>query len=164
MPMTERLHQFLQREQAAYRTVPHQEAYTAQAVATATHVGGRQIAKVVVARDKSGHYLMLVLPGSCRADLAALRDIAGTGKLTLASETEVAALFPDTEVGAEPPFGGLWDLPVYVDRCFARHGEVFFKAGNHHEVVAMPYEAYERLARPVVGEFCLHARPDSLLE
>jgi Ala-tRNA(Pro) deacylase len=164
MPITERLQQFLQRERVPYRTVPHQEAYTAQAVATATHVGGRHIAKVVLARDKSGHYLMLVLPASCRADLAALRDVAGTGKLTLASETEVAALFPDTEVGAEPPFGGLWGLPVYVDRCFARQGEVFFKAGNHHEVVAMPYETYERLARPVAGEFCLHARPGPLGE
>jgi Ala-tRNA(Pro) deacylase len=66
------------------------------------------------------------------------------------------ALFPDCETGAMPPFGQLYGLPVWVDACFPKAGEFAFQAGNHHEVVRMQYAEYERLARPVVAEFCRH--------
>ena len=55
-----------------------------------------------------------------------------------------------------PPFGGLYGLPVYVDACFPRSEEIVFQAGNHREVVRMKYAEFERLARPVVAEFCRH--------
>jgi Ala-tRNA(Pro) deacylase len=57
-----------------------------------------------------------------------------------------------------PPFGNLYDLPTYLDACFPRADEFVFQAGNHHEVVRMRYEDYERVVRPVVGEYCMHAR------
>jgi Ala-tRNA(Pro) deacylase len=66
------------------------------------------------------------------------------------------ALFPDCETGAEPPFGSLYGLPVWVDACFPAAGDFTFQAGNHHEVVRMKYAEYERLAKPVVAEFCRH--------
>jgi hypothetical protein len=51
-----------------------------------------------------------------------------------------------------------------IDACFPRSEEFVFRAGNHHEVVRMRYEDYERLVRPVVGEFCLHAREKQVNE
>jgi Ala-tRNA(Pro) deacylase len=71
-------------------------------------------------------------------------------------EEELAGLFPDCEAGAMPPFGHLYGMPVYVDACFPKAGEFAFQAGNHHEVVRMRYSEYERLARPVVADFCRH--------
>ena len=70
----------------------------------------------------------------------------------------MARLFPDCELGAIPPFGHLYGMPVYVDACFPRGGDIVFQAGNHREVVRMAYRDYERLAKPVAGEFCLHER------
>lgn len=158
MGLSERLRTFLDRNAVSVRTITHPETHRAQAVAVAAAVPSGQEAKVVVVRDLERRYLMLVLPAACRLDLQAVRDAGGTGRLELASEQELEALFPDCEIGAMPPFGNLYGLPVYVDRCFSREREVFFEAGNHHEVVGMPYEAYERLVTPVVGEFCLHER------
>jgi Ala-tRNA(Pro) deacylase len=158
MAMSERLQRFLEAEAVPYQSVPHAEAFTAHEVAEASHVSGRRLAKVLVAHEHDGRYLMLVLPAPCRVDLATLRDTAGSRRLSLATEDELADLFPDCEVGAMPPFGNLYDLPVYVDACLPRAGDVYFQAGNHHEIVRMPYDQFERLARPVVGEFCRHAR------
>ena len=71
-------------------------------------------------------------------------------------EPDVQSLCGDCETGAMPPFGALYDMPLYVDACFPRDQEIVFQAGNHHEVVRMSYEEYERLARPVVADFCAH--------
>ena len=76
--------------------------------------------------------------------------------LALATEEDLARLFPDCEVGAMPPFGGLYGLPVYVDSCFRQVPEFVFQGGNHHEVVAMSFADYLRLAEPLVGQFCFH--------
>jgi Ala-tRNA(Pro) deacylase len=54
-----------------------------------------------------------------------------------------------------PPFGHLYGLPMFVDPCLAGD-EVFFQAGNHHEVVRMRWNDFERLASPFIGDTCLH--------
>jgi Ala-tRNA(Pro) deacylase len=158
MGLNERLGRFLDEEKVDYQLLPHREAFTAQEVAQVSHVPGRELAKALVVREDVGHHLMLVLPAACRVDLTALKTAAGARKLSLASEAEFKHLFPDCETGAMPPFGNLYGLPVYIDACFPRAEPFFFQAGNHHEVVRMAYQDYERLVRPVVGEFCLHAR------
>lgn len=158
MAVTERLRRVLDEQHVDYRLLPHREAFTAQEVAQASHVPGRELAKALVIREDAARYVMLVLPATCRVDLAALGQERGSRRLSLASEGEITQLFPDCETGAMPPFGNLYDLPVYVDACLARSADVFFQAGNHHEVVRMRYPDYERLVQPVAGEFCLHAR------
>lgn len=156
--ITERVRRLLEGERACYETLPHQEAFTAQQVAESSHVSGRRVAKVLILKEHDGRYLMAVLPAPCRVDLAALREAAGTRRLGLATEGELVGLFPDCATGTMPPFGNLYNVPVYVDACFPRAGDFFFQAGTHGEIVRMSYEDFERLVRPVVGEFCLHER------
>jgi Ala-tRNA(Pro) deacylase len=158
--INDRLKRLLDEHRTPYETLPHREVFTAQEVAEASHVSGRQLAKVLVVREegKGGRHLMVVLPAACRLDLTSLREGARTRKLSLVGENELAGLFPDCELGAMPPFGGLYDLPVYIDACFPKAQDFLFQPGNHHEVVRIRYEDYERLVHPVVGEFCLHER------
>jgi Ala-tRNA(Pro) deacylase len=161
MALNDRLKHFLAQQKIEYDTLPHREVFTAQEVAATTHVPGRQLAKVILVREDGKGYLMAVLPASCRLDVSTLTAVSGKRKLSLAGEDEVGRVFPDCEIGAMPPFGNLYDLPVYVDACFPREKELYFQAGNHHEVVRMRYGEYERLVRPVAGEFCLHEGPDA---
>jgi Ala-tRNA(Pro) deacylase len=156
--LTQRVQQLLDAGGTGYGVLSHREVFTAQEVAETSHVSGRRLAKVLIAKERDGRYLMVVLPAPCRVDLAAVRDAASTRRLSLATEAELAGLFPDCDTGAMPPFGNLYNLPVYVDACFSRDGDFFFQAGNHQEVVRIRYEEFERLAHPVVGEFCLHER------
>jgi len=164
MAVNERLKWFLDQQKIAYQTLPHREVFTAQEVAAATHVSGRQLAKVVVVRENDGGHLMVVLPAACRVDLTALKAVTEKRKLSLAPETEFARLFPDCDAGAMPPFGNLYSMPVYIDACFPRAKDIFFQGGNHREVVQLSYQDYERLVRPTVGEFCLHEREKNITE
>lgn len=156
--LTQRVQKLLEAGGAPYGILPHREVFTAQEVAETSHVAGRRLAKVLIAKEHDGRYLMIVLPAPCRVDLAAVREAARTRRLSLATEGELAGLFPDCDTGAMPPFGNLYNLPVYVDACFPRAGDFFFQAGNHQEIVRIGYEEFERLVHPVVGEFCLHER------
>jgi Ala-tRNA(Pro) deacylase len=150
----ERLEAYLREQGVRYEVTPHAEAYTAQEVAAAEHVPGRQFAKVVIA-EADGKHVMLVLPASGRVDLVRLRAALGAKMARLAREDEFAAEFPDCEAGAMPPFGHLYGLPVYMDRSLADQPRLVFNACSHRETVALSTADYTRLATPAVMEFAV---------
>jgi Ala-tRNA(Pro) deacylase len=152
-----RVQTLLEQEDLDYEKIRHSEAFTALEMAAASGIPGREVAKAVVVRDGGGRYLMAVLPASCRLDLQALARASGHSALTLATEEEIARLFPDCEPGAVPPFGNLYDLPTFVDVCLCEVPEIFFNAGCRREVVGMRVADYVFAARPMLGQFCLHA-------
>ena len=153
--LSERLTKYLEANGVKYEVLRHGEAYTAQEVAASMHVHGRMLVKVVIVKSEKG-FMMVALPADRRVDISTLRADLGLHFAALATEAEFKKIFPDCEAGAMPPFGQLYGLPVWVDACFPKAGEFTFQAGNHHEVVRMRYAEYERLARPVVAEFCRH--------
>jgi len=160
MKCKDRLEAYLRENKVPFQVQHHPKAFTAQEIAASEHIPGKMLAKVVIV-FADGKMAMLALPAPFRVDLAKASALLGAKEVRLAREEEFAAAFPDCEVGAMPPFGNLYGLPVYIDACFPPAQDFFFQAGNHHEVVRMRYQEYERLVKPVVGEFCLHEREKS---
>jgi Ala-tRNA(Pro) deacylase len=156
MAVNHRLQSLLVQSRVEYELLQHREAFTAQEVAQTTHVRGRQLAKVVLVRAGRDQYLMAVMPASQHVDLELLAQVSGRKHLELATEGEILRVFSDCEPGAMPPFGNLYDLPIFLDACLAREEHITFQAGNHHEVVRMPFADYERLAGTFAKVACLH--------
>lgn len=155
MPV-DRLKAFLDENDVKYVTISHSEAFTAQEVAAAAHVPGKEMAKTVMV--KIGDELaMVVLPAPDQVDIERLRQVTGTPDLELASEDEFSRRFPGCEVGAMPPFGNLWDMNVFVDERLRENEKIAFNAGSHTELVKLPYGDYERLVEPVVAMVGAHA-------
>jgi len=150
----ERLEAYLRENGVRYELTPHPEAYTAQEVAATEHVSGRQFAKVVIA-DVDGKHVMLVLPAAKRVDLVKLRAALGAKVARLAREEEFASEFPDCEAGAMPPFGNLYQMPVYMDRSLTEQPRIVFNACSHRETVSISTADYHRLASPAVIEFAV---------
>jgi len=144
------LAELLEGENVSYEVVPHERAYTAQGVAAALHVSGRDFAKAVMVKSRDGRLMMAVVPGPRHVDLAALGRVVGV-PVELAREEEFAPLFPGCELGAEPPLGNLYGVPVYVDEGFVKDAEILFNAGTHTEAIRMKYADYARLVHPAVG-------------
>jgi len=130
----------------------HPAAYTAQETAAAEHVPGRYLAKVVIAFADE-RMVMLALPAPERVNLLKLADQMCTEDVRLATEEEFAAIFEDCEVGAMPPFGNMYGLPVYIDKTLARDDHIVFQAGTHTDTIEMAYGDYVRLVRPRVADF-----------
>ena len=154
MTCKERLEKYLRENGVPFQSMTHPEVYTAQEVAAAQHVPGKQLAKVVIA-EADGRMVMLVLPASYLVDFKKLQAILGASKLRLAKE-EFSDIFPDCAIGAMPPFGNLYDIPVYVDRTLTEGSEIVFRAGTHRDTMKIRYADFERLAKPEVGDFSAH--------
>ena len=82
-----------------------------------------------------------------------LREMLGNDHIRLATEAEFKGAFPDCEIGAMPPFGNLYGMPVYVASSLAEDEEISFNAGSHSEVIQMAYEDFEQLSNPMVLDF-----------
>lgn len=150
--MNIRLRNYL--ENVRYVHEIHRTAYTAQELAQEEHVPGKMVAKTVVVKIDDG-FALAVMPATARADFARLKSALGAKEVRLATELEFTGLFPDCEVGAMPPFGNLYGVPVYVDEALARDEEIIFNAGTHQDTIRMRYADFERLAQPRVFAFAL---------
>ena len=151
MPAT-KLKEFLDNHGVKYVSIRHSPAFTAAEVATSAHVAGQDFAKTIVVRIDDS-FALVVLPASRRLVLADLRELLQTPLVRLATEAEIRGLFPDCELGAMPPFGHLYGLPVYVAESLVNEPEIAFNAGTHTEVIKMNYEDFDGLVRPVVLDF-----------
>ncbi|MBI1738549.1 MAG: YbaK/EbsC family protein [Acidobacteria bacterium] len=149
--MSARLKTYLDENKVHYTLMSHSPAYTAQAAAATMHVPGKELAKSVVVTAGSQSALA-VLPASFHVNLKKLGELLGK-PTRLASEQEFISLFPDCELGAMPPFGQLYKLPVYVDRALEGDEEIVFNAGTHRDAIRMKYADFKRLASPQVADF-----------
>jgi len=145
--LSPRLHNYLDQQQSHYATLTHDRTVTAHETASATHLSRQLFAKTVMLKV-DGTLAMMVMPAAYRVDLTRLSRALGGRTVELADETEFKDAFPDCEVGAMPPFGNLYGLPVFVDSRLASQAEIAFNAGTHTDAVRMPYKEFERLAQP----------------
>ena len=152
MAISRTLNAYLDRERVHYDVLSHPEAFRALAIAQTLHTPGKEMAKVVIVKVQE-RFVMTVLPASWNVDLHRLRTVFATHRVRLATEDEIIGLFPDCELGAMPPFGNLYGLPVYVDQSLTEDEEIVFQAGTHLDAIRMRYWDFASLAFPVVEEF-----------
>lgn len=152
MGVLKRLEEYLDGNTVNYRKLHHSPAFTAQETAASAHVPGKELAKTVVVKTDEG-YALVVLPACFKINLKNLRSAMARKRVEIAEEKEFEKMFPDCEVGAMPPFGNLYSLPVYVAKALSDDEEIVFNAGTHTDMIRMSYRDFEKLVKPVVADF-----------
>jgi len=161
MTTLERCLEFLDRTGVWYSHSKHPLGFTAVEVAFAEQLSPHKVAKTVVYASAQG-YGMAVLPADCLIDMRTLGNFLNDAAIHLATEQELGQLFPDCELGAMPPFGNLFNLPVIVDTGISEQEFIAFNAGTHRDMVHMSYGDYARLENPAIGKFAFTAVEQSL--
>jgi Ala-tRNA(Pro) deacylase len=146
------IQEFLNKAHIPYSTVTHPPAFTAQEEAAVTHVPGRDWAKTIVCYADA-EPVLVVLPATLSIDFDKLKDLAGANTLRLATEQEIAGLYPDCEVGAMPPFGPLYHQRVFVDERLTQDHDILFNAGTHTDAIRMRYADFAAAVQPITGNF-----------
>ena len=147
-----RIKEYLDQQNIKYAIITHSPAYTAQEIAASAHIPGKLLAKTVVIK-LDGKLAMAVLPASLKVDLEHLAELTESRTVELATEKEFMNQFPDCEVGAMPPFGYLYGMPVYVADELAEDQVIAFNAGSHSQLIQMAYHDFVRLVQPRTLEF-----------
>lgn len=149
MPIIKKLKELFDETKVSYEVYNHPLAYTAQEIAQRQHFSGNEMAKVVMLKV-DGKLVMAVVTGNQKVDLATVRASLAAYEVSLATEDEFYSKFPGCEIGAMPPFGNLFGLPVYVDPAVTKDEAIYFNAGNHVQTVRIRYTDFEKLVNPQV--------------
>ncbi|TLX72147.1 YbaK/EbsC family protein [Labilibacter sediminis] len=155
MPLS-KLEAYLRNQDVSFNKIVHHKTYTAQRTAADTHISGKEIAKTVIMKIDND-MCMVVLPGNMQVDINLLKEATGAKDVRLATEIEFKDMFENCEVGAMPPFGNLYGMPVYVAEALKEDVFIAFNAGSHSLLIQMKYADFERLVQPTVFKLAYHA-------
>jgi Ala-tRNA(Pro) deacylase len=150
------VHEYLQGRAVAFRDLPHKRTIGARLLARALEEDPARVAKtVVLAAD--GDYVVCVVPADRRVDLVAAARVLGVPSVRVASELECEALFPDSELGAMPPFGSLHGLKTLLDIRLTDGDELIFEGDTHRSALAVQLADFREVERPNIRDISRQA-------
>jgi Ala-tRNA(Pro) deacylase len=147
--IAQKLRSYLEEHGVDYTVDEHPRAVDAQRLAAAEHVSGWDIAKPVLLMV-GGELAMVVVPGAVGVDLEKAQNTLGHNEVRMAREDEFEQVFDDSEGGAEPPFGNLYNVPTFLDEQLHVRPTLTFRAGTHTETVTIDTDVYMRLVEPEI--------------
>ena len=56
-------------------------------------------------------------------------------------------------IGAVPPFGNIFAIPLYMDTSLQSNETIVFNAGLHTKSISLKEVDFEKIAKPMIGEF-----------
>lgn len=143
----ESIQDYLHQQHVPFLRHWHPRAVTAQLLAEALHVTGYRVAKSVIVQA-DGQLHICLIPAVETLDLERVKQVLGCREVRLATEAEFARYFPECEVGAEPPFGRLYGLPVLWDESLGTAQGLLMRAGSHEESLEVSAEDFLALESP----------------
>jgi Ala-tRNA(Pro) deacylase len=157
MSTSPKIKAYLEERRVPFEILEHSLAYTALEIAGAQHIPGREVVKSVIVKANDRFY-MCVLPAIHYLDIERFKQANDVKEARLAHEEEIAALFPEYETGAEPPFGNLYGLKVIVDKILEEDENIVFNAGTHTEMIKMKFKDFAHLVQPEIQEIGTHIK------
>ncbi|MYD09798.1 MAG: hypothetical protein F4X02_07110 [Chloroflexi bacterium] len=157
-PVSRQLVNLLKTNCCWYESFHHQAVRTSEEAAAARPgYGLSQGAKAIILRVKRNQrdkfFVMLVFPADRKFDGKRVKAYFKARDIRFASEAEVSALTGGVQPGGVPPFGSLFDLPVYVAPELFDLEKIVFNAGDRRFSLAMRAADYRLLERPVEFAF-----------
>ncbi|QRM33945.1 aminoacyl-tRNA deacylase [Microvirga sp. VF16] len=143
MAIAATLQKYLDDRDVTYDLISHEPTESSWGTAQISHIPGNRLAKGILLRDRQGYWLA-ILPASHHLLLSDLKLDLGE-RVELASEDEIAEIFPDCVRGAIPPVGECYGLDVIIDSSIDQQPELYFEGGDHATLIHMSQAEFARL-------------------
>lgn len=131
----------------AYDLHEHPLTFTALETARVEGLDPHAFAKTLAVAAADGRRALVALDASDRLDLWKMAHLLGTERARLLTEVELLDLAPRCDVGALPPVGDLFGVPVFADLALREVERLTFHAGSHRHAVRLDRADWERAAR-----------------
>ncbi len=153
MIVYEKIVDFLKQNQVEFKTFEHVPVFTS---AEAAKVRGTKVSQgakaLVMIADKKP--IMIVVPGDRKVDLKEFKSKFKFRDVGMATKEQVFEL-TGVQIGAVPPTGNLFGLPLYIDTHLGENDTIAFNAGEHSRSIEMKYADFVAVTKPILGEFSL---------
>jgi len=150
-PLLEEITDLLESNRIKYRKYEHEPVFNSETAAKAIGVKLAAGAKALILLG-DGKPIMVVLSGADRVDFKKLKNLSEIKNLEMATP-ELVEKISGVKIGAVPPFGNLFNIPLYVDIRLEAEKEIVFSAGSHSVSVQMKYNDFKAITNPIVGNF-----------
>lgn len=156
----QRLIALLDERGASYRLIDHAPEGRTELVSAMRGNTLAQAAKCIVLLVKVGkkvtRYVLAVVPGDARVDLAAVQALLGATYVAFAS-SEVAERLAGSVAGTILPFSFTPELELMADPTLLEHEEIFFNAARLDRSMALRTQDYIALAQPRIERIAARA-------
>jgi Ala-tRNA(Pro) deacylase len=136
---------------ARYRLIDHAPEGRTEVVSELRGNALASAAKCLILLVKTGkkqtRYVLAVVPGDARLDLAAVKALLGATYVAFA-DADKAEQLAGSITGTVLPFSYNERLELIADPTLLDHGELYFNAGRLDRSIALGSDDYLRLAQP----------------
>jgi aspartyl-tRNA synthetase len=147
----DRIKNLLDQNKVDYKVMEHKPVFTSEEAAAVRKSDLKQGAKALIMKaDKKP--IMIVVPADKKVDTSLFKKLYSIKDLEMAKPEEVKMVSGVT-IGAVPPFGNLFKIPLYFDKKLADSEIIFFNAGSHSKSISLKGADLEKVTKPTVGEF-----------
>jgi Ala-tRNA(Pro) deacylase len=146
---------YLDSNKIKYETIEHKTVFTAYDKAATLRIKPNVIGKTLVLKADS-NLIMVLVPGNKNLDLVkikkAVNDFNGKNgrkpvkKVDFISETVIKNKFKGIKLGAIPPFGDIWELPLFADKGLMKEKSIFISAGIYEASFKVSPKIFKNLS------------------
>lgn len=134
-----------------YKAYEHEPVHTSEEAAKVRGTPLSWGAKAILMYADS-EPIMVVVAGDTKIDTKLLKNTISAKDLRMATPQEVEQV-TSVKIGAVPPFGHIFKIPIYMDKKVQENPKVVFNAGRHEKSIEMDESDFEKITKPVIGEF-----------
>ncbi|HEY7669276.1 MAG TPA: YbaK/EbsC family protein [Hyphomicrobium sp.] len=141
------LQQYLDDKHIDYDVLMHKRTHSSEGTARASHVPGERLAKGVVL-TREGGFVVAVVPACSKVRMDVIERMLRC-PVGLASEDEIAELFPDCDTGAVPPIAEAYAVDAFVDESLDTQPDVYLEGGDHRSLIHISGDEFRALMKDV---------------
>jgi Ala-tRNA(Pro) deacylase len=141
------LQQYLDDKHIDYDVLVHKRTHCAQDTVRASHVPGERLAKAVVL-TREGGFVVAVVPACAKVSLDTIERLLRC-RVGMATEDEIAEIFPDCAAGAVPPVPEAYAVDAFIDVSLDEQPDVYLEGGDHRSLVHISGEQFRALMQGV---------------
>ncbi|MET0069582.1 MAG: YbaK/EbsC family protein [Candidatus Thiodiazotropha sp.] len=143
MSISNTVRTYMEGQSIPYEVITHKHTQSSIESAGAAHIKSHSLAKAVIVKEGE-EFMMVVVPSDYHVHMGKLHQLLERD-VGLATEGELAQLFPDCDLGAIPPLGTAFKLITLVDRALLNRPEIYFESGDHEHLIKVTGEEFAHL-------------------
>jgi len=123
----------LSHDKIEHEVIEHKAVYTSEEAAKVRGTELKQGCKALLCKGDKG-FLQIVVSGNKEINFDKVKSFLKFKELVLADAEEVKKV-SGVNIGSVPPFGNLFEVPVYIDNSVLGNEEIAFNAGSHNKSI-----------------------------
>ena len=153
MPIPQKITKYLEAKKLKYKTIKHKTVYTAFDKAATLKVPEKIVGKTLVIRLDRG-FAFVLIPANKNLDKNKLKKNCKAKTINFVKEAWMKKKLKGVKIGAVPPFGAIFKLPIFVDSNFLKNPEIIINSGDYNwSIKTTPANFKKATPDLIIGNF-----------